>query len=456
MAGASSPYYLLKEEFIQRADEGCDIPNDLREAFASLDSKEDEWNLERIDPIYDALMELPNDPELRAREPDDLEAIRALRPDGPRDLGWEPSDEELLDKLHGAWTGRCVGCALGKPVESMGMRRDDRGNLRGRRDIKKYLQNRDDWPLSDYVSCRDVGDGMSVNGEASCREHIAFMEPDDDIHYSLMGLGVMEEHGLNFTWNDAALYVLSHIPISTIWTAEMQSLLNLQNVSRKGHDPVRGPEWISTYRNPYREWIGAQIRADGFAFCCAGRPEMAAETVYKDACWTHRRNGIYGAMMWAAIQAAAFVERDVDRLVEIGLSEIPAECRLARWIRKTRDGCLKVPDFESCMDRLEQELGEMHAVHVINNAMICVIAMYFGKLDTTQTPAIATMCGLDTDCNAATVGSVVGAAAGRGNFGGTLADRLNDTVKPSMIGFPEITMGALAERTAEVWQNINA
>ncbi len=452
MAGASSPYYLLKEEFIQRADEGCAIPAALRARYDALDAEADEWNLDLIDPIYDALTALPEDPELRAAEPDDLDAIRALRPDGLRNLYWQPSDDELLDKLHGAWTGRCVGCALGKPVEGRGMRRDEQERLCGRKLIREYLEKRGDWPLRDYFSNRDVGDGDVIPAFDCYRENIAFMPPDDDIHYSLVGLGVLEKHGPDFAWDDVARYWLGNLTIAGICTAEAQAILNMQNCSRKGRHPQKPPAWISTWRNPYREWIGAQIRSDGFAFCAAGHPELAAEWAWRDACWTHRRNGIYGEMMFAAIQAAAFVERDAHTLIRIGLSEIPRDCRLARWVQRCLAWMDVCSDFESCMDKLEHELNEMHAVHTINNALICLIAMVYGQLDSTLTPAIAVMCGLDTDCNGATVGSVVGAAAGRRALGGNLADRLNDLVKPHVMSFREVTMRQLAERSNKVWQ----
>ena len=83
------------------------------------------------------------------------------------------------------------------------------------------------------------------------------------------------------------------------------------------------PEFTSTHRNPYREWIGAQIRADGWGYACAGKPELAAEFAWRDAHWTHRANGIYGEMMFAAIMASAFLVDDPLELINIGLSEIP-------------------------------------------------------------------------------------------------------------------------------------
>jgi hypothetical protein len=281
------------------------------------------------------------------------------------------------------------------------------------------------------------------------------MLPDDDIHYTLVGLGVLEEHGAGFTWEDVARYWAAHIPITAICTAEAQAILNAQNVSRICRQFHRGPEWIRRHRNPYREWIGAQIRADGWAYACAGKPELAAELAWRDAHWTHERNGIYGEMMAAAMIAASFVEADPRRLVDIGLSEIPRDCRLARWVARCRQWMEASPDWESCMDRLEAELGEMHAVHTINNMLICLIAMHYGELDTTRTPAIAVMCGLDTDCNGATVGSIVGAIAGRADFGGRLADRLNDTVRPNMLGFQQVTMRSLAERTQVLRSGVN-
>src|SRR5262245_14389798 len=149
----------------------------------------------------------------------------------------------------------------------------------------------------------------------------------------------------------------------------------------------------------------------------AGKPELAAEFAYRDACWTHERNGIYGAMMFAAMQAAAFVESDPVRLVEIGLSEIPRNCRLAQYVRESLAWLASCGDFESCMDRVEAALDGMSPVHTINNALVCVLSLFYGTMGTRDSICISVMCGHDTDCNGATVGSIVGASAGRRRFG---------------------------------------
>src|SRR5262245_24963558 len=139
-----TPENLLQQEITQRRDEGCEIPEGLYARIGALDPTRDAHDRGRIDPLYDELMALPDDPALAAAEPNELDAIRALRPPGPRDLDLRLSDEEALDRLHGAWTGRAVGCALGKPLELIGIGA-------GRALVKRYLVNRGDWPLADYV-----------------------------------------------------------------------------------------------------------------------------------------------------------------------------------------------------------------------------------------------------------------------------------------------------------------
>ncbi len=444
MGGWLSAYALLQDEFIQRTLEGCRIPATLRRRFAELHPIQDAWNDLRVNPIYDDLMALPDDPELARREPNDLSEIRALRPAGVRDLKWRPAADELMDRLWGAWTARCVGCALGKPVEVGWMPRPT---------IKKYLQNRGEWPLRDYFSGRDVGDGLRIESDLSQRENTAFMQGDDDITYSLVGLNVLEKHGPDFSWADVAESWMRHIPFWFICGAEAMAFLNLLNHSCRQERGSATPAFTRRYRNPYREYIGAQIRSDGWAWACAGKPELAAEFAYRDACWTHERNGIYGEMFMAAIQAAAFVEHDPARLVDIGLSEIPRECRLAQSVRQCLAWIKQCPDFEACMDKVDEVWAGNQTT--IPNALACVLSLFYGEMDTVVSPAIVVMCGLDPDSNGATVGSIVGAASGRKRMKPDLADRLHDTIRNDMMAWPEVTMKELAARTAVVWHKVD-
>lgn len=454
----STPYALLQEELRLRHDDGALVPAGLEARITALDPVADAWAEASVWGLYDELDAVPDPAGLVEREPDELEAIRARRPDGPRDLGWHPDDDELLDRLHGAWTGRAAGCALGKPVELIGCTDPD-----GRAVIKRYLSARGDWPLRSYVSGRDVGDGITLWCPASTREHIAYLEPDDDIHYSLAGLAIVEQHGLDFGWSDIARWWSRHLPLSALCTAEVQAFLTWANHTARlgpGARSVVTAARCRRWRNPYRDWIGAQIRSDGWAWVCAGRPELAAALAHRDAHWTHERTGIYGAMFFAAVQAAAFVVHDPRELIAIGLSEIPAASRFADVIRQTVTLCDRTSDWEAAVAGVEHLTDamsppRMNGVHTLNNAARCVVALLLAGMDTLEAPAVAVMSGADTDCNGATVGSIVGAAAGRSAFRPELADPLHDTIRPDVIGMGVVTMAELADRTRTQWHRID-
>lgn len=66
----------------------------------------------------------------------------------------------------------------------------------------------------------------------------------------------------------------------------------------------------------------------------------------------------------------------------------------------------------------------------------------------------AVMCGLDTDCNGATVGSIVGAIHWQELVATPMARRLNDQMRPHIGGFGDVRLHDLAERTVKVWKTI--
>ncbi len=440
---SESPLQLLREEFRQRGEEGTLIPAELSAELAALDREKDAWNEAAISAIRAELEACRRDPDFSFEEPNGLDEIRARRPERRRPPELALSDDELLDRFHGAWLGRSVGCALGKPVEGMGM-------SGGWKAIRALLKSTGDWPLRDYFRYSD-----KVDCRRSCRDCIEFMESDDDIRYTLMGLLIMEKHGRDFTWRDVAWLWENQFTMAQLCTAECQAALNYNLCGGRMNRPVWDVDRIRTFNNPFREWIGAQIRADFFGWACAGNPELAAELAWRDASWTHVKNGIYGEMFVAALEAAAFVEDDPVRLIETGLGEIPRDCRLAAALRNALAEIPHHDGMESFMQYVDAEFGSMSAVHTINNAVVCAAALIYGGMNPDTCVCAAVTGGLDTDCNGATVGAITGIAAGHRRFGGTLAGRLNDTIQAEFGEFRSVKMASLAERTLRVHRGVN-
>jgi len=418
---------LVSDELVQRREEGCAVDG-IAQAIADAGVADEVV----LSALLSDLERLQPDPSLAEQEPSDLEAIRSLRPDGPRTYGASFGETRLRDAINGAWQGRAAGCLLGKPSEGW---HHDR--------IKAYLEPAGLYPLDDYFPLVVPEPPRGVGGPRGqtdwVRGRISFAPRDDDTDYTVLGLHILEENGPGFTTQHVAEQWLDHLPYGQVYTAERVTYANLVN----GLQP---PETAS-FRNPYREWIGAQIRADAFGYANPGLPAAAAEMAYRDAALSHVKNGIYGEMWIAACLAAAFVESDPRRVIEIGLSEIPARCRLAEAIRRTIGWCQEHDDWEQTWRAVNGAYGHYHVVHTINNACAVALALLHGQMDFERTVAISVMCGWDTDCNGATAGSILGAMLGLSNLPTKWVQPLNDTMESAVRGFSRCRISDLAERT---------
>ena len=146
------------------------------------------------------------------------------------------------------------------------------------------------------------------------------------------------------------------------------------------------------------------------------------------------------------VRSSAFAESDPETLIQIGLSEIPANCRFSEAVRTSLQWHREYPDWNSFLDKLDETYRGMSSVHAINNLQIVVMALLYGNTTIDRNTALAVMGGMDTDCNGATVGSITGIL----NPESRLAERLNDTIEPAFIGETTCRMAALAERTLAV------
>jgi ADP-ribosylglycohydrolase len=223
----------------------------------------------------------------------------------------------------------------------------------------------------------------------------------------------------------------------------------------KPEDWEQKKSWVRSHLNPYREWIGAQIRADGFAYGAAGHPELAAEFAWRDASFSHVKNGIYGEMFVAAMISAAFAESDPLKLVEIGLSEIPENCRLSGDVRKAIEISLRATDQIDLVEQIWEAFKHYDPVHTNNNAALVAASLIFAKGDFETAITTSVLGGWDTDCNGATVGSVMGAALGAKKLPQSWTAKLNDTLYAEIDGFHPITISECARRSYQVFRKIN-
>jgi ADP-ribosylglycohydrolase len=425
--------HLIIEELRQLAEEGYDVSSlagwrtRAEEAPASL-------TRQSYREVLALVHSLPRQPGYAYHEPSSLAEIRAARADGPRTIAHSLDDAALADRMLGAWLGRTAGCMLGKPIEGW-----------PREQIRMALEHAGCYPLDGYFPrIPSPPEGMHYPGvDHPClRGNIVKGERDDDMDYPLVGLLCLQARGGDFTSADVAHTWLHHLPAGCVYTAERVAYQNLVN---EIEPPASG-----AYENPYREWIGAQIRADIWGWVNPGKPERAAEFAHRDACVSHVKNGIYGEMYFAAAMAAAMVVDDLDEVLRIALSEIPAECRLAEAVRDVTAWAAEDADWHDTMDRVFAKYGHYHGVHTINNAAVVLCGLLHSKGDYGKAICIAVMGGIDTDCNGATAGSVMGALLGAKALPLKWVAPLNDRLESIVIGYTDNRISELAERTLDL------
>lgn len=372
-----------------------------------------------------------------AMEPSDLPAIRRLAKGNAKAVA--PTGEALLDKIYGGWLARACGCLLGKPVE--GWRTEA---------LHPFLRETNNYPIQHYLRS-DVGDSVlkAANLERSALAKRAFidqvdcMPEDDDTNYTLISLKILENYGRDFAPEDVAECWMQNLPILHLCTAERVAYRNFV----QGYEPPAS----ATHQNAYREWIGAQIRADLYGYINPGDPATAADMAWRDACISHVKNGIYGAMWVAATIAAAFGAQTPREAICAGMNEIPPESRLHRALEDVFAWQAEGIDWEGALARVHERWDEHNGhdwCHTISNAQIVSIALLWGEMDLEKTLSIAVIPGFDTDCNGATAGSILGVMLGAKALPEKWTAPLNDTLASGVDGFGRVSIREMACRTA--------
>ncbi|MGW8973158.1 ADP-ribosylglycohydrolase family protein [Streptomyces platensis] len=378
-----------------------------------------------------------------ADEPTELTAIQREWAPWPGDGGPSPDGGMPTARLEAAWLGRAAGCLLGKPVEKL--------PLDGIRALARSTGN---WPLTGYFTEAGLDPAVAArhpwnrrSRATSLAGNIDGMPEDDDLNHPLLGLLLLERHGPGFTTADVARLWLDELPAGRTFTAERLAYRNLL-------DGIEPPH-TARYRNPFREWIGAQIRADVHGWTHPGDPAAAAAQAWRDATLSHTANGVYAAMfVAAALAAAAGGGTEVHGALRAGLAVLPARSRLARAVRRgialARDEPTGTPaGFATVVDRLHRAYGHHHWVHAVPNAALLAAALTHADGDFSGSICRVVSGGWDTDSNGATAGSLTGLLAGSpealpARWTAPLRNRLASSVR----GLDGIGFDALAARTA--------
>ena len=298
-------------------------------------------------------------------------------------------DQNLLSKLYGGFLGMNVGIRLGAPVEPgiWTVERIERtyGDIRGY--IKEYK----------HFAADDDANGP-----------VFFLRALDDTDGQEPTPGSVSEAYLNYTREGIGMFWWGGLGVSTEHTAYLNLLSGI---------PAPQSGSIRQNGRTVAEQIGGQIFIDTWGLVAAGDPARAARYARAAASVSHDGEALNGAAFIAACIALAFVETDIERIVDKALTHIPAGSAYRAVVEAVRAYRRNHPAvaWRDCRQMLEDEWGYDRypgVCHIIPNAGVCALALLYGAGDFSRTIEIATMCGWDTDCNAGNVGTIAGVLGG--------------------------------------------
>ena len=427
------------------------IENKAAQGHKSEGLKEE---LDGLPDSYDALAafahklsDLPIRDDWPYVEPNGLDAIWAeCDPHRPTDTVGSVDLADSAKRVEAAFLSSVCGCILGKPLEVNPTLAE----------IRKAAESVGEWPLRDYIPEKlltPLGRRHSSWAE-TVRDRIAYVAPDDDLNYNVLGMLILEDHGIGFTKAQLMGKWTRHLPITTTFGPERTLLLKAgMHTLARGEDPDFDA-WVSVL-NPKDEFCGALIRADAYGYACSGRPALAAELAWRDASWTHRRTGIYGTMFVAAAIACAQAITDRLGIFETALKFIPQR---SRFYKIASDSLNEVGQASDWLDGYARIHGKYRAyTH-------CQIYQEVGTLMNTLRFAEDIGDGIckqvsqgnDTDSFGTTAGSLLGAYFGPGALEDRWLTPFNDDLHTGLAWFFDRSLSSVTQRMTALPEKVAA
>jgi len=309
--------------------------------------------------------------------------------------------KDLEEKIHQGWLGQLAGASFGTAIE--GYTGTNIANVYGE--------------VTSYITQPET--------------------MNDDVVYELIFLDVFEKMGRKISSRALGLEWVKQLPFA--WSAEWIALENL----RAGYFP---PE-SGTRRNPYSNWIGAQMRGMICGMLAPAWPMEAARLAHIDGVVSHSANGVYGEIFAAVLTSLAFIEDDPRKLITMTAEYIPAKSEYRKILNDALMFIEKSASVEDVLLAFDDYFKKYNWIHAYPNLGADVLALWFGDGNMTMTFSLLAKAGMDVDCNGGLVGNVLGIINGVPE---RWADPIGDLLETYLPEKERLSIKALSKLTAKL------
>ena len=271
------------------------------------------------------------------------------------------NEADFRDRVFACWLGKNIGGTLGMPFEG---KREPQG-------------------ISFYTNL--------TPGQPAA---------NDDLDLQILWLKAMQEHDGRVDARLLGQYWLAYVPVD--WN---EYGVGKRNMRRGLLPPVSGEFDNGQWKHSNGAWIRSEI----WACLAPGCPGLAARMAREDACVDHgQAEGTLAEIFTATIESAAFIERDRDRLLAIGLAMIPKDCQVAIAVRAAMDAKRAGKDWKAARLDVIAASEKTGWFQAPRNVAYMILGWLYGEGDFGKSICTAVNCGDDTDCTGATLGSILG------------------------------------------------
>jgi len=304
--------------------------------------------------------------------------------------------KKYANQIYAGVLGKCLGVYMGRPVEG-------------------WFYNKINTTFGEVYNYKHKAAGAPL------------IVPDDDISGTFAFFRALEDNGyskdisarqIGDTWLN---YLIENKTI--LWwgglsrSTEHSAYIRLKEgvfAPRSGSIEMNGRSMA--------EAIGAEIFIDSWALVNPGNPQLAVKMAKEAASVSHDGIAISAACFLAAMESMAFAERDLDKLIDLGLTYVE-DTLLHRLVYDIRKVCREASDWH----QVREWIANNHDYEkypgncpMVTNHLVVLMSLLMGGDDFNKSVMIATSAGWDTDCNAGNVGCLNGIRLG--------LDALNDGV----------------------------
>jgi ADP-ribosylglycohydrolase len=314
---------------------------------------------------------------------------------------------DYIERTYAGVLGKIIGVYLGRPFEG--------------------------WTYERIM--QELGE---INGYVHEKVGTPLVVTDDDISGTFTFLRALPDHGnsldlspfqIGQTWLN---YLIEEKTI--LWWGGIGNSTEHTAYLRLKHGiPAPDSGSIATNGKIVAEQIGSQIFIDGWAMVAPGDPALAVDLARRASSVSHDGEAIYGAQVLAAMEALAYIEQDIDCLLDTAVSFIPKDSVIYRMIADIRKWHKIDGDWRTTRERIVEHYGYKDYIgncHMVPNHALIILGLLYGEGDFQKSLMICNTAGWDTDCNSGNLGCLPGIRSGLATFEGAydwrgpVADRI--------------------------------